>query len=80
MTMDADGEPQELKSRFGLWSDGERLKWFNVDKRESLTDQLKAIEEQVIKELNISSEESKFYAFRSPAQFYENFAQVLIEA
>jgi hypothetical protein len=32
------GEPIELKSRFGLWQDGERVKWFSVDKKQSLTD------------------------------------------
>lgn len=80
MKLDKDGQPKDLKSRFGQWKDGERVKWFSVDKKESLTDQLKSIEEQVITESEIPSGELRFYAFRSPAQFYEGFAQALVEA
>ena len=75
----AFGQQKDVQSRFGLWQNGRRVKWFNIDKSRSLTEQQKQIEEEVVQELNCSAEEANFHTFRSPMQFFETFASVMVE-
>ena len=44
------------QSRYGLWKEGRRVKWFAIDPSKMLNEQLLAIEEEVITSLQSSSQ------------------------
>jgi len=77
---DDEGGKGSLRSRYGLWKDGQRLRWFTIDKSLPLAEQFATIEREMIESLAVTQEELSFFTFKSPSHFYEQLAQTYVEA
>ena len=79
-TPSEEGGKGSLRCRYGLWQDGQRLRWFSIDRSKPLPEQLATIERETIESLAIAKEDLRFYSLKSPVHFYEQLSQTYVEA